>query len=60
MSRSITEEGASALAEVVKRAHLKELNIYMNDIGDGGVLKVRPSHGRLCRNLGFVSGLGCL
>ena len=39
--RSITEEGAAALAEVVDRSHLKELNIYMNDIGDGGALKAR-------------------
>lgn len=39
--RSITEEGAAALAEVVNRSHLKELNIYMNDIGDGGALKAR-------------------
>jgi len=40
-ARSITEEGAAAMAEVVKRAHLKELNMYMNDIGDGGALKAR-------------------
>ena len=24
----------------MKRAHLKELNLYMNDIGDAGILKV--------------------
>ena len=39
--RSITEEGAAAMAEVVKRAHLKELNMYMNDIGDGGAMTAR-------------------
>lgn len=33
-------EGAEAIADIVKRANLKELNLYMNDIGDAGILKV--------------------
>lgn len=38
---SLSVEGAEAIADIVKRAHLKELNLYMNDIGDAGILKVR-------------------
>ena len=38
--RSITLEGAEAIADIAKRAHLKDLNLYMNDIGDKGVFKV--------------------
>jgi hypothetical protein len=41
-TRSITLEGAEAIADIAKRAHLKDLNLYMNDIGDAGVLKVTP------------------
>lgn len=37
---SVSAEGAEAIADIVKRAHLKELNLYMNDIGDAGILKV--------------------
>jgi hypothetical protein len=37
---SLSVEGAEAIADIVKRAHLKELNLYMNDIGDAGILKV--------------------
>jgi len=37
----VSAEGAEAVADIVKRAHLKELNLYMNDIGDAGILKVR-------------------
>ncbi len=37
----MSAEGAEAVADIVKRAHLKELNLYMNDIGDAGILKVR-------------------
>ena len=40
MVRSITLEGAEAIADIAKRAHLKDLNLYMNDIGDKGVFKV--------------------
>ena len=40
MSCSITLEGAEAIADIAKRAHLKDLNLYMNDIGDAGILKV--------------------
>ena len=37
---SLSAEGAEAVADIVKRANLKELNLYMNDIGDAGILKV--------------------
>ena len=40
---SLTEEGAEAIARVADKAHLKELNLYMNDIGDAGIFKVRAS-----------------
>lgn len=40
MTCSLSAEGAEAIADIVKRAHLKELNLYMNDIGDAGILKV--------------------
>ena len=43
----MSAEGAEAVADIVKRAHLKELNLYMNDIGDAGILKV-PSLGCPC------------
>ena len=59
LPRSITEEGAAALAEVVDRSHLKELNIYMNDIGDGGALKARW-HCKGCRVLGQQGSLAVL
>lgn len=39
-SCSLTEEGAEAIARVAEKAHLKELNLYMNDIGDAGIFKV--------------------
>ncbi len=37
---SLTEEGAEAIAKVAEKAHLKDLNLYMNDIGDAGIFKV--------------------
>ncbi len=38
---SLGEEGAVAIADFVKKAKkLKELNLYMNDIGNGGAYKV--------------------
>lgn len=38
---SLGEEGATAIAEFVKQGKkLKELNLYMNDIGTGGAYKV--------------------
>lgn len=40
MACSLSVEGAEAIADIVKRANLKELNLYMNDIGDAGILKV--------------------
>ena len=40
---SLTEEGAEAIARVAEKAHLKELNLYMNDIGDAGIFKVPPT-----------------
>ncbi len=40
---SLTEEGAEAIARVADKAHLKELNLYMNDIGDAGIFKVGAS-----------------
>ncbi|CAK0782497.1 hypothetical protein CVIRNUC_005717 [Coccomyxa viridis] len=39
-NNNISAEGAEAIADIVKRAHLKELNLYMNDIGDAGILKI--------------------
>jgi hypothetical protein len=44
-SCSLTEEGAEAIARVAEKAHLKELNLYMNDIGDAGIFKVYRSIG---------------
>ncbi len=39
---SLGEDGAVAIADFVKQAKkLKELNLYMNDIGNGGAYKVR-------------------
>lgn len=35
------EEGAEALSRLVKDTHMQELQLYMNDIGDGGAYKVR-------------------
>ncbi len=41
MRCSLGEEGAAALADFVKQGKkLKELNLYMNDIGTGGAYKV--------------------
>ena len=38
---SLGEEGAAAIADFVKQGKkLKELNLYMNDIGTGGAYKV--------------------
>jgi hypothetical protein len=38
---SLGEEGAVAIADFVKKAKkLQELNLYMNDIGNGGAYKV--------------------
>lgn len=40
-NNSLTEAGAGALAEWLPGAKaLQELNVYMNDMGDGGALKV--------------------
>ena len=39
---SLGEEGATAIADFVKQGKkLKELNLYMNDIGTGGAYKVQ-------------------
>ena len=51
-NNSISREGASALAAYMKKSvGLKELNMYMNDIGTAGITDVR--HGfraqLLCR-----------
>lgn len=41
---SLGEEGAAAIADFVKQGKkLKELNLYMNDIGTGGAYKVNKS-----------------
>ena len=38
---SLGEDGAVAIADFVKKAKkLQELNLYMNDIGNGGAYKV--------------------
>lgn len=36
----MTEESAAELATLLKQGHLEELNIYSNDLGDGGIFKV--------------------
>ena len=36
----MTAEGAEALAVLVKVAKIKELSLYMNDMGDAGMYKV--------------------
>jgi hypothetical protein len=38
----MSEEGAEALADLVKHSRMQELQLYMNDIGDGGAYKARP------------------
>ena len=48
MACSLSVEGAEAIADIVKRANLKELNLYMNDIGDAGILKVLFSFSLHC------------
>ena len=41
-NNSISREGASALAAYMKKSTgLKELNMYMNDIGTAGITEVR-------------------
>ena len=41
-NNSISKEGASALAAYMKKSSaLKELNLYMNDIGTAGITQVR-------------------
>jgi len=41
-NNSISREGASALAAYMKKSSgLKELNLYMNDIGTAGITEVR-------------------
>lgn len=50
---SLGEEGAAAIADFVKQGKkLKELNLYMNDIGTGGAYKVTKSGLSACQ---FVS-----
>ena len=51
MACSLSVEGAEAIADIVKRANLKELNLYMNDIGDAGILKVLLFSCLLCTRL---------
>ena len=42
-NNSVSREGASALAAYMKKSSgLKELNLYMNDIGTAGITEVRP------------------
>ena len=36
----MTEESAAELAGLVKKGQLQELNVYSNDVGDGGIFKV--------------------
>ena len=40
---SMTEDSAGELAALLKKGHLQELNIYSNDVGDGGMFKVRDA-----------------
>ena len=52
MWRSLGEEGAAAIADFVKQGKkLKELNLYMNDIGTGGAYKVTNQSLPSCRHL---------
>lgn len=57
MACSLSVEGAEAIADIVKRANLKELNLYMNDIGDAGILKVLSSPNQLCTGLKVLAAL---
>lgn len=46
---SLGEEGAVAIANFVKQGKkLKELNLYMNDIGNGGAYKVSLCSNHAC------------
>ena len=39
----MTEDSAAELAALLQKGHLQELNVYSNDVGDGGIFKVLPS-----------------
>ena len=45
---SMTEDSASALADLLKKGDIEELNIYSNDVGDGGIFKVHLNLSLLC------------
>ena len=48
-NNSISKEGASALAKYMKKSSgLKELNMYMNDIGTAGITEVRHATDSTC------------
>lgn len=47
---SLGEEGAAAIADFVKQGKkLKELNLYMNDVGTGGAYKVSKHASLACQ-----------
>ena len=49
---SVGEEGAAAIADFVKQGKkLKELNLYMNDIGTGGAYKVGTHVSTFCSSM---------
>ena len=39
---SLTADGTEALAKLLKRAKIQDLNLYMNDIGDKGMQQASP------------------
>ncbi|KAK9812234.1 hypothetical protein WJX73_005974 [Symbiochloris irregularis] len=39
-NNNMTEDSAGELAALLKQGHLEELNIYSNDLGDGGIFKM--------------------
>jgi hypothetical protein len=46
-NNSISEAGVASLAQLLAvKPHLKELNLYMNDIGNSGAAKVGGARGR--------------
>lgn len=40
---SLTADGADALVELVSKARIADLSLYMNDLGDAGIKKVSHS-----------------
>lgn len=49
------EEGAAAIADFVKQGKkLKELNLYMNDIGTGGAYKASNPVSSFCSSAGHL------